>query len=236
VHVKSGGPPVAKPPPVVAGGPGMPVALRRHSLPTLPVLLRASAPLAARQPPPPSSTAVVHERLSVFFDERPGLRSQHLIREVCRDDAVYEIRGRRVRLEWQPAPRLHGGVGAAGRLIVVDGPLHQPLADYLDGKDANAEYEAVVGDSGQTAVHLIPAQCRVSFRDDGTEYSRLDAMKIAKEQASVRERAACYVQAGQAVPDEVMAKYTKTIQQKLRPMAGSMLSERGRALLRSHAQ
>jgi len=47
-------------------------------------------------------------------------------------------------------------------------------------------------------------------------YSRLEAMKVAKEQALVREKAAEYARGGMLVPqDELMNKYNKTISQKL---------------------
>mmetsp|Transcript_55115 Transcript_55115/g.152742 ORF Transcript_55115/g.152742 Transcript_55115/m.152742 type:complete len:454 (-) Transcript_55115:156-1517(-) len=42
-------------------------------------------------------------------------------------------------------------------------------------------------------------------------------MKVAKEQALVRERAADYVKDGREVPGDLMLKYRKTIQQKLDP-------------------
>merc|ERR1719436_1622178 len=48
-------------------------------------------------------------------------------------------------------------------------------------------------------------------------YSRLEAMKVAKEQALVREKAANYVKDGREVPQDLMMKYKKTIQQKLDP-------------------
>merc|ERR1740117_283424 len=46
-------------------------------------------------------------------------------------------------------------------------------------------------------------------------YNRLEAMKVAKEQALVREKAADYIRDGQEVPENLMYKYKKTISHKL---------------------
>merc|ERR1712072_1490282 len=41
-------------------------------------------------------------------------------------------------------------------------------------------------------------------------------MKVAKEQASIREEAADYQKSGQVVPDHLIKKYNKALRQKLR--------------------
>merc|ERR550534_1161898 len=45
----------------------------------------------------------------------------------------------------------------------------------------------------------------------------MKAMKVAKEQALVRERAADYVRDGREVPGDLMQKYRRTIANKLDP-------------------
>jgi hypothetical protein len=99
--------------------------------------------------------------------------------------------------------------GPKFRLMVKDGPLRQPLADYLENKDTTAEYSGSVF-KAQNAVQAIPQGCRMTFCDAGGNYSsRLEAMKLAKEQAIVREEAATAMHQGKAVNPEIKAKYEK---------------------------
>lgn len=51
--------------------------------------------------------------------------------------------------------------------------------------------------------------------DDNQEYSRLEAMQIAKEQALIRENAANYVRDGLQIPDGLVLKYDKALRSKL---------------------
>lgn len=232
VHLRSSSPPPQCAPASCLLHPSSPgPTLSRSTLPAYPTLLRPgmrSVPLG-KSPTATSKQefASVDERVARFLVQRFGLREQQSIRARCGGAGEYEIHGRAVTVEWQ-----HIGPSDEGRLIVVDGPLRQPLADYLEGAEANAEYEAIVVNTTQTAVHSIPTDRRISFHDDGKEYSRLDAMRVAKEQALVRERAANYMQAGRAVPDDIMATYAKTIEKKLKPVSASKLRERGKTLLR----
>lgn len=92
---------------------------------------------------------------------------------------IYEIDGREVAIDQN--------------LNVLDGPMRQPLSDYLTATEANVEYESDV--KMTSALHHIPRERRITFDDRENPYrhqkmSRLQAMKIAKEQASIREKAA----------------------------------------------
>lgn len=81
--------------------------------------------------------------------------------------------------------------------------------------EANAEYDthAIAFTS---ALHAVPKERRMTFDDGHQKYSRLEAMRVAKEQASIREKAADYTRDGQQVPEDLVKKYNRTIQQKLR--------------------
>merc|ERR1719162_245047 len=83
----------------------------------------------------------------------------------------------------------------------------------MEHSEANAEFEGQ--EIGRSSLHQIPKDRRISFNDQHKVYSRLEAMKVAKEQAVVRERAAVCVKDGRDVPGDIMAKYKKTINQKL---------------------
>lgn len=116
---------------------------------------------------------------------------------------------REVNIEWQYASE----PGQQGFLVVVDGPLRQPFSDYMEDTEANAEYEGQ--DIGTSSLHMIPKDRRISFNDTHKVYSRLEAMKVAKEQALVREKAAGFTKDGKDVPTDIIHRYKKSIQQKL---------------------
>lgn len=154
-------------------------------------------------------------------------RVQHFIstnRVLARDNGIkelggasYRIHNREVVLEWRASD---------SHLIVIDGPLRQPLLDYVTGTDNNAEYEAIITDACSRSVHEIPKEKRLSFGDDNTEYSRIDAMKVAKEQAMFREKAAGFMQAGKALPTNMFDNYSKTLKNKLAPVHVDRLRQR----------
>jgi len=150
---------------------------------------------------------LLDQHVQYYLRKHPKVCNRHVL--VRLREGVYELDGREVTIEWQYASE----PGMQGHLVVVDGPLRQPLADYMQETDINAEYE--VYDITPCKLHMIPKEKRVSFNDQGKEYSRLEAMKVAKEQALVREKAAGYVQQGREVPGDLMAKYNKAIQVKL---------------------
>jgi len=128
-----------------------------------------------------------------------------------RELGVYEIDGHQVEIEWQHAAE----PGQPGHLVVVDGPMRQPFADYLAMSEANAEYDTYTI-AKTSALHHVPKERRMTFDDTHKKYTRLEAMKVAKEQASIREKAADYTKDGKEVPDELVRKYNKALRQKLR--------------------
>ena len=149
---------------------------------------------------------LLDQHVAYFLRRNPEARSRHSLRRIR--PSRYELDGREVVIEWQYA----ADPGAQGFLVVVDGPLRQPFADYMNNTEANAEYED--GDN-RSSLHCIPKDRRISFNDTHKVYSRLEAMKVAKEQALTREKAAQLVKEGREVPQDIMVRYKKTIQQKL---------------------
>lgn len=99
---------------------------------------------------------------------------------------VYQIDGREVCLEWrQRIPREASG------LVVVDGPMKQHCQDYLDGVDETAEYEENTMFDNDKRISNLRDEDRLSFGDSKYQsYTRLEAMRVAKEQAKLRESAA----------------------------------------------
>jgi len=118
-------------------------------------------------------------------------------------DGDYKINGNAVKV----------GFCRGGFLVVHDGPLRQPFVDYVEKKDVNQQYHHEGLKSSSLASQ--PKETRISFGDEGNRYSRLDAMKVAKEQALYREKAASYLSEGQSVPSDLREKYEKTISNKL---------------------
>lgn len=66
-------------------------------------------------------------------------------------------------------------------------------------------------------LQTIPKECRVTFNDAGFDYSRIDAMKVAKEQALLREDAARMMKQDRQVPQlqRIESRYEKTMDLKL---------------------
>jgi len=118
-------------------------------------------------------------------------------------DGEYKINGNNVKV----------GFCRGGFLVVHDGPLRQPFTDYVEQKDVNQQYHHQGLKS--SSLSSVPKETRISFGDEGNRYSRLDAMKVAKEQALYREKAASYLSEGQSVPSDLREKYEKTISNKL---------------------
>merc|ERR1719436_1057886 len=80
--------------------------------------------------------------------------------------------------------------------------------------EANAEYDTDTI-AKMSALHRVPRECRMTFDDTHTKYTRLEAMRVAKEQAKFREKAADYTVEGKRVPDDLAGKYNRTLRQKL---------------------
>jgi hypothetical protein len=132
--------------------------------------------------------------------------NQHPEQQGCiqrQAEGLYIIHGRTVKV----------GFCAQQFLVVHDGPLRQPFSDYMAGKDSTAIYNKK--GLKKSALHNIPKEERISFGDEDNRFNRLDAMKIAKEQAKFREYAAHVRHQGQAVPSDIMEAYEKTIEKKL---------------------
>jgi len=151
----------------------------------------------------------LHQQVVHFLRHHPSVAAVHEVRRIS--EGAYDIDGHQVDVEWQHFPE----AGRSGRLVVVDGPMRQPFEDYLAMSEANAEYDthAIAFTS---ALHAVPKERRMTFDDGHQKYSRLEAMRVAKEQASIREKAADYTRDGQQVPEDLVKKYNRTIQQKLR--------------------
>eukprot|EP00404_Azadinium_spinosum_P004081 CAMPEP_0180467292 /NCGR_PEP_ID=MMETSP1036_2-20121128/26924_1 /TAXON_ID=632150 /ORGANISM="Azadinium spinosum, Strain 3D9" /LENGTH=432 /DNA_ID=CAMNT_0022474249 /DNA_START=1 /DNA_END=1296 /DNA_ORIENTATION=+ len=153
---------------------------------------------------------LLDQHVGYYFRHHPKVFALHRITR--KRTGVYDLDGREIKVEWQYATE----PGAQGFLVVVDGPLRQPFANYMEMTETNAEYDSE-GIGSSSALQSIPKAKRMSFHDEHKTYSRLEAMKVAKEQALVRERAADYVKDGQDIPRDLLHKYKKTIQQKLDP-------------------
>jgi hypothetical protein len=144
-----------------------------------------------------------------FLQTHPDVAKQHCI--IKKEAGSYEIDMHEVRLEWQHASE----VGKPGHLVVVDGPLRQPFADYLAMNETNAMYDTN-SVARTSSLHHVPKEKRMTFDDTNKKYSRLEAMRVAKEQAKIREQAADYIKDGREVPEELVKKYNKALQRKAR--------------------
>lgn len=151
---------------------------------------------------------LLDQHVAYYLRHHPQIHQRHAL--VRKRPGVYELNDREINVEWQYAT----DPGGQGYLVVVDGPLRQPFNDYMEMTEANAEYDTQ-GIKARSALHLIPREQRMSFGDGHKAYTRLEAMKVAKEQALVRERAADYVREGRLVPQDLMTGYEKTIKMKL---------------------
>lgn len=123
----------------------------------------------------------------------------------------YEINGHHCEIQWQPALE----AGELAQIVVVNGPLRQPLIDYLAMNESTADYDTHTI-ARTSSLHQVPREKRMTFDDTHKSYTRLEAMKIAKEQASIREKAADYTREGRQVPDDLMKKYNKTLYRRQR--------------------
>jgi len=149
-----------------------------------------------------SSHDLVDQHVQQFVRSHPRLRGSH--RVVWKSSGVYLFDGREVTIE---------DMSGQGCLIVTDGPLRQPLSDYVDSKDISATYNTA--SLRRSNLEALSKESRMTFKDAEERYSRLDAMKVAKEQAHFREKAAEYSNAGQNVPSELLEKYEKALDIKL---------------------
>lgn len=150
---------------------------------------------------------LLDQHVAYYLRHHPEIHSQHSIHRLRA--GVYALDRREVHMEWQHVEN----TSRQGFLVIVDGPLRQPFADYMEMTEKNAEYDFKSCHVG--SLHSIPKEQRMSFHDNDKVYTRLEAMKVAAEQAAFREKHADYVKEGTEVPDDLMMKYKKTVQQKL---------------------
>lgn len=151
---------------------------------------------------------LLDQHVAYYLKHHPDVHQKHRISRVR--PGVYNYKGREISVEWHYAEE----AGEQGYLIAIDGVLRQPFADYMEENENGVEYDDKR--LGRSSLSLIPKGKRLSFGDTNKVYSRLEAMKVAKEQALVREKAADYVKDGMPVPQhELMSKYKKTISVKL---------------------
>jgi len=151
---------------------------------------------------------LLDQHVAYYLKHHPEVHAKHNISRIR--PGVYNDNGREIMVEWHYAE----DPDQQGYLIAIDGPLRQPFSEYMQGNEQGIFYDDKR--LGVSALQQIPKGKRLSFGDGNKMYSRLEAMKVAKEQAAVRERAADYVKDGMMVPQyELMEKYKKTISQKL---------------------
>lgn len=162
---------------------------------------------------PTTAEDLINQHVQYFLQMHPDVAKQHCI--IKKEAAIYEIDMHEVKIEWQHAAE----VGKPGHLVVVDGPLRQPFADYLAMNENNAFYNT--NEIARTSsLHQVPKDKRMTFDDTHKKYSRLEAMRVAKEQAKIREQAADYIKEGREVPDDLVNKYKKALRNKVRAGKG----------------
>ena len=110
---------------------------------------------------------------------------------------IYEVQGRRIKLE----------SNGWGQPLVVDGPLRQPLSDYIDG---SGRHEAWQPPLVQSALHALPKARRVSFEELYPE-NRTDAMRLAVLEAQAREMDAKEQLSRSPSPDRRPAMHHATV-------------------------
>jgi len=150
----------------------------------------------------------IDQHVQYYLRHHPDISRKHKV--IKKRLGVYEINRHEVWVEWQ-----HNYVNPSqGYLLVIDGPLKQPFADYMTMTEANAEYD--LGTVAKTTpLHHVPKEKRMTFDDTHKQYGRLEAMKVAKEQAALRDKAASYANLGKIVPDELVDKYNRNLDRKL---------------------
>ncbi|CAE8681794.1 unnamed protein product [Polarella glacialis] len=151
---------------------------------------------------------LVHQHVLFILRSNPQFTCRKVL-QVC--EGIYLVDGHEVNVEWQHSKR----PGQRGQLVVVDGPMQQPFVDYLAMSEANVEYDTQPI-ARTSNLHHLAKERRITFDDKDKQYTRLEAMKVAKEQASLREKAADLVREGKQVPDDLVEKYNKLLSQKLR--------------------
>jgi hypothetical protein len=152
-------------------------------------------------------------KVAEFFRETPQafVKNSGLIRL---RPGMYMLNGRTFEIELENRAAGYSGY-LIPTLMVKDGPLRQLFADYIENKDDDtAQYSGSVFQT-KNAISNIPQNCRMTFNDKGSDYSRKEAMMVAKEQALVREKAATMLKEGQVPTTDLQSKYARSITMKL---------------------
>jgi len=158
---------------------------------------------------PPGEHDKLDQKVRAFLLQHPQVCMMHSLRR--KTHGVYDIDGREVGIAWQPSSE----PWLPGRLDVIDGPLRQPLLDYLGMTEANAEYDTRRIEK-TSSLHHVPKWQRMTFDDKDAQYTRLQAMKVAKEQACIREQAAVRLKKGRGTDeDDLVKRYNKALSRKL---------------------
>lgn len=148
-----------------------------------------------------SAQSGVYEAMQSWLTAHKELAAGHSIHCTGHFASTWEVDGHEVKLELQQVSLHQPAV-----LVVTDGPLRQPLADYLSRTEANAFYDTRPI-ARTSALHHVPKECRMTFGEENKSISRLEAMAIAKTQAAIREQAADYIREGMQVPAELLQLY-----------------------------
>ncbi|CAE7807603.1 PHO91 [Symbiodinium sp. CCMP2456] len=167
---------------------------------------------ASRQtvvPPPKEDEDLIHQHVLYILKKNPDVSKSRKVQQVT--PGVYLLDGHEVNIEWRHSRE----PGRRGCPVVVDGPMRQPLIDYLRFSEENKEYDTETV-ACTTSLHQVPKDKRMTFDDRHKQYSRLEAMKVAKEQACIREQAADCLLDGKQVPDDLVRRYNKALRSKIR--------------------
>jgi len=194
----------------------------RHASPAVPSLPRRRKETGASKQL--QNEDLIHQHVLYVLRKNPDVARLRRVQQVTQ--GVYLIDGQEVNIEWRHSPE----PGQRGYPIVVDGPMRQPLIDYLRDNEERKEFDLDVVCT--TALHQVPKDRRMTFDDKHKQYSRLEAMKVAKEQASIREQAADYTLDGKQVPDDLVRRYNKALRAKVR----SSRSKEDRAIIAQEKQ
>jgi len=160
----------------------------------------------ASRPRTAGGNDAIDQQVQQFVRKHPRLKG----RVMWKSCGLYLFDGREIAVEWQRAGEM---AGPSGILMVTDGPLRQPLSDYVENMHTTAVYDSA--SLRRSNLEQTSKETRMTFKDDEERYSRLDAMKVAKEQANFREKAAEYSRSGHSVPSDLLEKYEKTMDIKL---------------------
>jgi len=139
---------------------------------------------------------IVDVQVAEYFKAKPDAYSRTRLTRIR--PGVYSMFGKEIVVEWVESSgsvfdKMMASGNKNGMLMVSDGPMSQPFADYMEylavKEEARQQYNGSVF-KAQNALQTIPQEDRMTFADTGYNYSRIDAMKVAQEQAKVRETAA----------------------------------------------